>query len=848
MKILEKIGILKFGLAVTVLFGLSCVFAAAEEWLRVSLSPDRITEGQMARLSIHCDDGEKIRRVTFPDVDGVTWHENVRGSQTSIINGAVSTALTFGFTVSKTGEIAIPRIRVETSKGERFTQPVKFTVGKLATGLFREDGSEMPLSEAVFMRIQPQDPERKTYFVGEEIPVYVLVLWRPDVSISLTSRPELKTEDAALVANEKGSTQQIVTLGGKRYNAAIFLFELRAMKAGTRDIVFAGSANFLGDGRRADPFEDSFFGGAFSIRGLGGFSGRNAVPVPLSGELGGISVVPRPAVPSGAIDLGIISEQKPEWTFSTETPKQGEPFYLDLKIRGNASGLIPPEPKLKNFRTYPAEIIASATGESEPGETTVRMMLIPLEHGEQSVALKFAVLDPKTGKYVLTEVAKTFRVIENQSIAAPVASSLIPLESNARGDAVVTEKSSIGYIRSLSAEALERGRTLPNRGVVWIWIFPGLVALVCAFVQWARSRRQDNPEEICRRRARSRKADLLKKLAEATPENFDAFVRSDVTDYLADARGGVPADELRRGLKTQNAALAEVLESAESAGYCPNAQRGNFEKFREIVVRAVKSGTFVFAAFVGACWIFPTETSAAENGDSEAIIRTAENAYAVGDFAAAKNAFSRLAEVAPYSPDVWFDLGNVFYQQKKFAPALVCYERAWRLDVGRDDILSNLNAARVRLGLPLRSEVKNPADGFVVLRDSFSQFAWSALAAGTLALGCVLFAFWRRRRVVVAILTVCVSAFGVFNWVWQCRELENSETAFVVAESADVYTLPIKEKSSVRELATLPAGTQVAVLDSRGAWLLIRFNETEGWTEKSAVARVWGDWSVPDPE
>lgn len=845
MRISERIGILKFGLAVAVLCGLSCVFAVAEEWLRVSLSPDRITEGQMARLSIHCDDGEKIRRVTFPEVDGVTWHENVRGSQTSIINGAVSTALTFGFTVSKTGEIAIPRIRVETSKGERFTQAVKFTVGKLATGLFREDGSEMPLSEAVFMRVQAQNPERKTYFVGEEIPVYVLVLSRPDVSVSLTSRPVLKTEDGALVANEKGSTQQLVTLGGKRYNAAIFLFELRAMKAGTRDIVFSGSANFLGDRRRSDPFEDSFFGDAFSIRGFG-FSGRNAVPVPLSAELAGVSVVPRPAVPSGAIDLGIISAQNPEWAFSTETPKQGEPFYLDLKIRGDASGLISPEPKLKNFRTYPAEIISAAPGESEPNETTVRMMLIPLEHGEQRVALKFAVLNPKTGKYDLTEIAKTFRVAENQSLAAPVAGSLISLESDAKGNAVVAEKSHIRYIRSLSAETLERGKTLPNRGAFWIWVFPGVVALICVLAQRMRSRRQNNPAEICRRRARSRKADLLKKLASATPENFDALVRSDVTDYLADARGGVPVDELRRGLQTQNAALAEVLESAESAGYCPNAQCGNFEKFREIVVRAVKSGAFAFAAFAGACWIFPADVSAAENGEPEAIIRSAENAYAVGDFATAKNAFSQLAEIAPYSADVWFDLGNVFYLQKKFAPALVCYERAWRLDVGRGDILSNLNAARVRLGLPLRSEVKSPSDGFVVLRDSFSQFAWSAWAAGTLAFGCVLFVVWRRRRVAVAVLTVCVSAFGVFNWIWQYRELENPEIAFVVAENTEVYALPIKEKSAVRELASLPAGTQVAVLDSRGEWFLIRFNETEGWTEKSAVARVWGDWSVPD--
>lgn len=104
----------------------------------------------MAHFNIYCDDGEQIRSIAFPKIDGLTWHTNVSGSQTNIINGKVSTSRSVGFTVSATGEIAIPKIRVETSEGERFTQAVKFTVGKLSTGMFRKDGSEMPIDEAVF--------------------------------------------------------------------------------------------------------------------------------------------------------------------------------------------------------------------------------------------------------------------------------------------------------------------------------------------------------------------------------------------------------------------------------------------------------------------------------------------------------------------------------------------------------------------------------------------------------------------------------------------------------------------------------------------------------------------------
>lgn len=855
MRIFEKLTALKSGLLAAVLFGLSWAFAFADDTLdtknllalRVSISPNRITENTMSNFVIHINGDERIRGVVeFPKVEGVTWYPRARGSSTSIVNGVKKSSVSYGFSVSKPGEITIPSMRVETSEGERQTRPVKFTVGKVSTGLFREDGSEMPISEAVFMHIQALGPERKMYFVGEEIPVLTAVLWRPDVMVALTKSPTLGSKNEALVVNETGQTQTTATLKGERYNAAVFSYNLRAMKAGTLELNADASAKcYLGNDVHADPFGDSFFGvGAFQ-HGFG-VPGRSAVAVPLNAELGGIIVKARPPVPAGVIDLGIVSQETPTWTLSTESPKQGDPLYLDLKIRGNAAGLIPPEPKLTGFRTYPAEI--SKVGAQNPAhaETNVRMMLIPLNSGVQQLDLTFATLDPNTGKYRLTRVEKTLSVSENQALAAPAASTLVPLENDVKAQATLSEKSSIGYIRPITQKALERGKLPPNSGAFQIWGIPGIISLICLGVYYRRSRRENDPAELRRRRARSRKSELLKMLAESTPENFDALVRTEVTDYLADARGAISADDIRRDLKHKNAELAEVLESAESAGYNPNAHCGNFEKYRAIVVRAIKSGVFALAAFVGAWFAFPQEVRAAEDAHTiGSAIRFAEDAYAAGDFSKAQKEFSVLADYAPYSADVWFDLGNVFYQQKKTAPALVCYERAWRLDVGRADILSNLNAARVKLGLNPLGEVKNPLDGFAVLRDSFSQFTWSVFAAAVVTFGVIGITFVRRRRATIAVIVLVVAGFGIFNLVWQKRILENPTTAFVVTESASVYALPIKEKSAVREVAKLPAGMQVNILDTREAWYLVRFGETEGWTEKSAVARVWGDWTVP---
>lgn len=837
MKISEKIGVLKFGFCILVLLTLSGICALAED-LRVRISPGRVTENQMAHLNIYSDDGGKIRINALPQVDGLTWHPNVTGSQTTIVNGKLSSSVSIGFTVSRAGEVVIPRIQLETPEGKQFTQSVKFTVGKLSTGMFREDGTEMPLSEAVFLHIQPQDQTRTTYFVGEEIPLYVAALSRPDINVSLNAAPQLGGNDSAFTATERGATRQEVRFRGEAYNASLFLFDLRAMKTGKFDIVFSATASCVFGGAR-DPFEEQFFGGSLRVSGLGfGMSGGNRVALPLKGELKNVTILPRPPVPAGAIDLGVISEETPQWTLSSTTPRQGDPVYLDLTLAGNATGLIPPEPKIDGFRTYPAEVSTL-----DNRATRVRMMLIPLAAGEQKLALNFATLNPATQQYTITRIEKTLQVEKNATLAAPATTAVVPLEPENSDLAVPAENNApqtIAYIRPLDAKILERGKTPPGKKL-WIpFAGTGVILLACAGIMIFRSRKHDDSSEALRKRARSRKNELLKKLAASTPENFDALVRSEVADYLADANAATSLDAIRGEMKKKNAALAEVIDAAENAGYRPNARCEHFEKFREIVVKAVKRGAFLFVAGILFLAIPQRAEASAEPVAVEQKILEAENAYANGNFEKARKGFAELSKLAPYSPDVWFNLGNALYGQKQFAPALACYERAWRLDVGRSDILANLNAARVKLKLPQVNEVKNPADFFVVLRDSFSPFMWTIFACTALSAGAIVFTFIRKKRALVAVLAFGIFGFCMANFFSQQKVLRDDSAAIVVANGAALYSLPIKNVGTARELSQIPAGTEVSVLEARESWFLVRLADgSEGWVEKSAITRLW---------
>lgn len=861
MRLFRRFGT-ALGFAVLFLF-CGALPASAAEALRVGISPNVVTENRMASFVVYCDDGESLRGVpAFPAVDGVAWHANVRGSRTSWLNGRTTRAETFGFTVTKPGEIEIPAFRVETSKGERLTRPLKFTVGKFSTGLTRADGSEMPLSEAVFLVVQAQDGARESYFVGEEIPVLVCVLSRPGLDARPTSRPALTGGADAFVAAEKGYAKSSATFRGEPFDAAIFPFDLRAMKAGTFTAAFSASADCVfDDGSARDPFAgDPFFGG-LQMRAAAFPGGSAVVPVPLKGELKGVVVRARPPVPADATDLGIVSENAPDWEFSSDAAKCGEPLYLDLKIRGNVSGLVAPEPSVPGFRTYPAEIseTPAADGNAAERETRVRLMLIPLEPGERKVSLSFATLNPATGDYALTTAEKTFSVEENRELAAPavsgtLAAPLPPAAGNAeaRADAAAD---AVAYIRPLTPETLARGKTPPGRAALALWALPLVVAPVAFALARFRARRERaDPARERRRRARARKGALLKKLAAATPENFDALVREDVRDWLADARGAASADAIRDDVRRANAELADVLDEAEKAGYLPNARCAHFEKFRAIVVRAVRSGAFALVAALAGTAAFPEalraeEVPAAEAASESASARTisaAEDAYARGDFAEAERGFAALAAEAPFAADVWFDLGNAYFAQGKNAAALVCFERARRLDCGRGDVASNLNAARFRLGLPPLGEVKTPLDALAALRDSFSPTVWTLFAVVGFSVCALGAAFARRRLVPVLALGAALLAFGALNFWMQRAALRDADAAVVLADELVVRDLPVLGNASARAVATLAAGTPVRVAGERPEQYLICFGgNAEGWVEKSAVARLWDDWSVP---
>ncbi|MCD8284366.1 MAG: BatD family protein [Opitutae bacterium] len=869
------------------------LFAAQERLLEVSISPNPIVQNSMANISIETSGVGKIRSVEFPQIDGITWHENVRGSSTSIINGDVKTSTSFGFVVTKPGEIEIPSFKVVTDRGEYFTRPLRFAAGKATSGIYGVDGREVELSEAVFMRVERGDNSRKFYFVGEEIPVTVYVLANPRVSASLASVPQISDESAFSVSDADEAQKGQATLEGATYNALIFRKNLLAIKPGTFDVEFSCDANCVlpTSGNRASAFPsafpDSFFGArsAFAQRGT-------TVALPLKDALGGVEVRPRPPLPDNALDLGIVSAGEIFCEFSdgkksfplddsAAAVKQGAPLYLDLFVDCASDSIVAPEISLPGFRAYPPEVstisestwaeksrsrpTASASVSAAKNLRQIRWMLIPLSAGKLEADLKFARLNPAAGDYEIFEVKKKFECEEDKTLATTAGATEVfagkPAATNdspPQTAGVVAAKNladNILYNRSLSAATIADGKNRPHGGAFALALgaaisvvalaFAGLVELRCR----RRSRMESDPTLSRRARASSRKREILKKLAATNAENFDELVRTEVADYIADATGASSADAAKKSLK--NPELAEIFASAELAGYSPVARGTRFEKSRKILIDAIRRSAFVILLVGIVALAFPKNLRASDNDnnppparDNEIVV--AQDAYAAGDFARACEGFSALAEESPFSADVWFNLGNAFFQNREYARALVCYERSRRLDISRSDTLSNMNAACRKLGVPVRGEVKTPLDVLALVRDCCGATTWAVVAGIGVWLGVLIFLSGRlsRRRsreIFGIVVAVVVASFCAANAAWQRHVLFDNNAAIVVATNAELRNLPVENSS--QKIATIAAGTTVEILETRERASLVKVEldngtSTEGWLDNTTFATI----------
>jgi len=219
-------------------------------------------------------------------------------------------------------------------------------------------------------------------------------------------------------------------------------------------------------------------------------------------------------------------------------------------------------------------------------------------------------------------------------------------------------------------------------------------------------------------------------------------------------------------------------------------------------------------------------------------------AYAAGDWTAAAEAYRTVLDYRVRDARVHYNLGNAEFRLRRLGPAILHYEKAFRLDPADREIEANLRFARTfRFD---RVEVEEPMLATRALRraqavvgidgQSVCVVALAWLVAGLLAWGLA-----RQGRFgpghgwVLAVLLVLLVLVGL-SWWDTYERLELRELAVVQAPAVELVAGPGPSNPA---LLTVHEGLTVVILDERDDWIQVSLpNGIHGWIDARTIGRV----------
>lgn len=320
-----------------------------------------------------------------------------------------------------------------------------------------------------------------------------------------------------------------------------------------------------------------------------------------------------------------------------------------------------------------------------------------------------------------------------------------------------------------------------------------------------------------------------------------------------------PGDHAGRGRS-----LGAVIERLETTAFDPSAGR---EPLAPDAVEAVRklmrewagktgstgagAGALLFALAAGGMALGAGEPATAQEtgaaGQLEQARETYQAALAEADrvrrtrlFSQAERNFRMLAGERPDAPELLVDWGNAALGAGDRGRAVLAWRRALAADPGHERAAKNLAWLRDRAPVWLpRPAVGGALDTLLFWRGRLSVAQRHWVGAGAFALGVLLLVPWSRRR---AAALRRLAALPLVVW------LVSTGSAVLSGDGADAAVV-LTGGTALRSADSLgappafgnplPAGAEVAVLESRPGWKRVALADgTRGWLPASVMEAV----------
>lgn len=244
-----------------------------------------------------------------------------------------------------------------------------------------------------------------------------------------------------------------------------------------------------------------------------------------------------------------------------------------------------------------------------------------------------------------------------------------------------------------------------------------------------------------------------------------------------------------------------------------------------------------------------TAGTVCRSADNSQLLKQAANAYQKHDYQKALNAYKQLAKTGE-STWLYYNMGNTYYRLGDKPQAILCYERALKLDASNTEARGSLQLVREKAGLLNDASMGDALLMRFVASHRSNSWATTALLLFVLALVCLVvyvladsvllrkFGFFGSIALLVLSLLSVASAIYAHN-------INNSRCFAIVtaAEGVKATNSPREAKSDKDSAFALAPGARVEIVDSlttadKAKWYRVEAADKQGWVKNKLVEKI----------
>lgn len=227
----------------------------------------------------------------------------------------------------------------------------------------------------------------------------------------------------------------------------------------------------------------------------------------------------------------------------------------------------------------------------------------------------------------------------------------------------------------------------------------------------------------------------------------------------------------------------------------------------------------------------------------ESTFSSANQSYEEGLFEEAESAYSQLVAEGHQSVELFYNLGNTYYQLRELGKSIWAYEKALKIDPSNADAQFNLDFVNSQT----KDQIDNDRPGIgswfkgVFFGPRINLWAYLSLIC-SLLFSIMLVGFFRTRSARGKNLSLLFgSVFGlglVFTFLIaynQTSSIQDDSRAIIVSPEVDIKLSPLEEAVNSFQLHE---GCKVSVVGTNENWVEVEVNGNSGWTMKEHLWKI----------